>query len=107
MVFVINRHEWECNGFEVEIIREGIHCRAKLIRRSEREKKRKANVLEDGRILCAHVRRLTKLQFVLSKVALPARGGKTLGERKDLACEIRREVGSARKEMLTLARSPN
>ena len=36
-----------------------------------REEKRKANVLEDGRILCAHVQRLTCPQFLLSKVTLP------------------------------------
>jgi hypothetical protein len=42
-----------------------------LIARSKREKQREADVLEDGRILWAHVRRLTGPQFVLSKVAFP------------------------------------
>jgi hypothetical protein len=35
--------------------------------------------LENGRILCAHVRRLNQAQLVVSKVALLKRGGKIFG----------------------------
>jgi hypothetical protein len=74
----------------MEIIRECKHRRANLIRRSKREEQRKAQVLENGRILCAHVRWLNQPQLVVSKVALLERRGKIFagkkGEWSELCC---------------------
>jgi len=85
--FIVIRRERECGDLEMEIVWEGIHSRANLICRCKCEEKRKADVLKDRRILCAHVQRLNQPQSVVCKVALLERGGKIFAGGKGLWLE--------------------
>jgi hypothetical protein len=61
------------SDLEMEIIRESIHNGANLIRRSNREEKREADVLQDGRILCSHVPAAHKAAIRVKQGSIPWR----------------------------------